>query len=278
MVLRNIITLITAISISLLLFSCQQNTTEKSEEKLVQAQNDSLTQNELYELEMEALADSLDMVYAKYADLLKDKKGGDYRNQLFYRKIHILQTEIDSLKTVINDFNSQEFKKESKPKNPVKVQSQDEIEIRDMILALNRSWVVMHKTKKPKEVLKYFNSQFLASWIMVEEDNSANAAFYTQNDFGNFLRDIIRNKELSYEFGNVKFFEIEVKNHNYFSVAYKCERREYLADVLQHKESVLVTIAGKKVKKTWKIASYAWIGFKYSEINISDTIEDEKTN
>jgi hypothetical protein len=253
-----------AIFASSFLFSCQQTSNKKSEEKIERSSVDSLQQSEAHKLEMKVLADSLDMVYSKYADLLKDKKGGDYRNQIFYRKVHIQQSEIDSLKSVINVLQEKKIENIENPPKVTEVLSQDERELRKMIHSLNSSWVRMHKTKKAKEVLQYFNSNFLASWIMVEKDNSANAAFYTQNDFGNFLRDIIRNKGITYEFGNVKFFEVEIKNHHYFNVAYKCERRAYKDDVLQHKESVLVTIAGKKVKKDWKIASYAWIGFKYS--------------
>jgi len=275
MVLRSIRISIIAIIVSFSLFSCQQDSDKKSKNLLVETSIDTIQQNEEHRLEMKELADSLDMVFAKYADLMKDKKSGDYRNKIFYRKVHIQQSEIDSLKTVINVLQKKNLRNTENSSRVVEVLSQDEREIREMIHSLNNSWVKMHKTRKAKEVLQYFNSNFLASWIMVEKDNSANAAFYTQNDFGNFLRDIIRNKGITYEFGNVKFFEIEIKNHHYFNVAYKCERRAYKDDVLQHKESVLVTIAGKKVKKKWRIASYAWIGFKYSDVSSSENFDNE---
>jgi hypothetical protein len=248
----------------LFLYSCN-NEENSSNNKIQETTNsDSLAQNDSIVLRMKALADSLDLAVANYEDLLKSKSGSDYRNKVFFRKLHLLQQENDSLKTILNEMQEEIPEIVDVPKEKIPSLSQDEKDIRSMIISLNQAWITMHNTKKPKEVLRFFNYQFMVSWIVIEKDNSANAAIYTHNDFGNFLREINHKSEMSFEFGDVSFFDIEVKDHNYFKAAFKCELRVYKGDIMQYKDSVLVTIAGKKIKNKWKIASYSWIGFKYN--------------
>ncbi len=251
------------IFITSMLFSCNQGSNNDDISSKLDNSVDTLAVNDSITKRMKALADSLDLAEANYEDLLKLKKGNDFRNRVFYRKIHLLQQENDSLKTLLNEFQNNIDEHSNPMPQQASTLSQDEKEIQDMIISLNQAWVRMHQTRKPKEVLRFFNTQFIVSWIVIETDNSANAAHYTQNDFGNFLRRIIQKKEYSFEFGDVSFFDIEVKGHKYFKAAFNCELRVYKGDVMQYKDSVLVTIAGKKIKKKWKIASYSWIGFKY---------------
>lgn len=252
----------------LLLYSCNHETNSSEKDAQQSVSPDSLPQNDSIAMRMKALADSLDLAEANYEDLLKSKNGSDYRFKVFYRKLHLLQQENDSLKTILNELEEEISEIDVLSEEQAPPLSQDEKDIRSMIISLNQAWIRMHNTKKPKEVLRFFNHQFMVSWIVIEKDNSANAALYTHNDFGNFLREITHKRELTFEFGDVSFFDIEIKDHKYFKATYKCELRVYKEDVLQYRDSVLVTIAGKKIKDKWKIASYAWIGFKY---NVNET-------
>ena len=203
------------------------------------------------------------MSESKYEDLVKNKQGADYRNEIYLRKLHLLEFENDSLKTQLNVLKQEIQEKHGFSTSPKVNLSQDQKEIQTMILAMNNSWVKMHETRKPKEILKYFLPRFLVSQISVEIDNSANAAMYNPENFRVFLQDINSQHEIALEFGDVDFYDIEVKSERYFNAAFKCKLKVYKKDILIHNNSALVTISGRRVSKKWKIATYSWIGFKY---------------
>jgi len=245
--------------------SCNQEATESDNNSQGAAINDSIASQDSIAMQIKILADSLDLVDSNYEDLIKSKRGTDYRNSLYLRKIHFLESEIDSLKTQISILE-QDLKGLPEPISPDKPKStlsKSQKQIQNMILDMNSSWVRMHKTGKPKEVLKYFMPRFLVSRIAVEIDNTANAAMYKPNDFAKFLQGINSQKDLVLEFVNVEFYDIEVKSDLYFSTSYKCKLKIYKTDKLQYNNSVLVTMTGRKIGKKWKIATYSWVGFKY---------------
>jgi len=248
-----------------MIISCNQETNNPDIDTPPATSNESTATQDSIAMQIKILADSLDLVDSNYEDLIKSKRGTDYRNSLYLRKIHFLESEIDSLKTQISILE-QDLKGLPEPISPDKPKStlsKGQKEIQDMILAMNSSWVRMHKTRKPKEVLKYFLPRFLVSRIAVEIDNTANAAMYEPNDFAKFLQGINSQKDLVLEFVDVKFYDIEVKSDLYFSASYKCRLKIYKADKLQYNNSVLVTMTGRKIGKKWKIATYSWVGFKY---------------
>jgi len=248
-----------------LLNSCNQGANEVKNDSQEEIINDSTEVQDSIEMQMKALADSLDMVGSSYDDLMKSKKGTDYRNSLYLRKIHLLESENDSLKTQLNILRKdlEALANSRSSEEPKSVLNKSQKDVQNMILAMNSSWVRMYQTRKPKEVLKYFLPRFLVSRISVEIDNTANAAMYQPNDFAKFLKDLNNKNDLVLEFADVNFYHIEVKSGTYFNAAYKCKLKIYKGDKLQYDNSVLVTMTGRKLGKKWKIATLSWVGFKY---------------
>ena len=239
------------------LYSC---TNEASQNNPIEKQ--SLNQDSI-NIQLSKFADSLELKISEYQDLLEENAKQDIRMEMMYRKLHILQNENDSLRYEIDQLN-EEKKILNKPTEADEVVISDsEKGIRGLVHDMNASWRTISKTKKPKNILKYFLPKFIVHRIAIETDNEATVAIYTNDDFAEYIREVARHKGHTLEYGDVKFYDIEIKNDVYFKVAYKCELRIYDGDKLESKNSMLITIAGKHIEDQWKIASYSEVSFKY---------------
>ena len=209
---------------------------------------------------LKALADSLDLSEEKYSDLLNEKSKIDKKTELYYRKIHEQQSDIDSLMNLVNGLTVVNEILNDKHEEPALTKS--EVAIQKMVYAMHDSWKQLPETKDENEVLKFFHPQFAVSRISIESDNSARLERYSHEDFKHFIQDeIIKKKGVAYEFGNVDFLDIEIRNEKYFNVAYKCIVRTYQNDRVFETSSLLVNITGKNDGGKWGIASYSWVGF-----------------
>jgi len=246
--------------LSILLFSCGGNDEIKTQEE---KNNESVktvyvSNND----ELVALADSLNLEEEKYSELLDKKHEGDKKTDLYYLKIHDQQSELDSLNSIINGLTVVNQVLNENYKEPAF--SDEENAIQKMVFMMHDSWKSLPKTKNAEEILQYFNPKFMVSRISVEADNTAQASRYTHEDFKSYIKnEVIKKKGLSFEFGNVAFLDIEIKEHAYFNVAYKCILRTYQDHKLLETNSLLVTITGKNIEEKWGIASYSWVAFKY---------------
>lgn len=244
------------------LFSCQ------SDEKPTTTNNETATTETIKTVyvnndeELVALADSLNLEEEKYTELMDEKHEGDKKTELYYLKIHDQQSEIDSLNSIVNGLTVVNQVLNENYEKPAF--TDEENAIHKMVFMMHDSWKSLPKTKNAEEILQYFNPKFMVSRIVIEADNTAQVAKYTHEDFKGYIKnEVIKKKGLSYEFGNVNFLDIEIKEHAYFNVAYKCILRTYQNHKLIETNSLLVTITGKKIDGKWGIASYSWVAFKY---------------
>ena len=221
---RNITQRIVLLSISMALFSCQPGIKERE-------LSDLMTKN---------------------AELVK-------QSMLLQSKIHLQQITIDSLNTIINGQGEQM----AKVGNEVSALSSDEKAIRQMVSNMHVSWKELPEVRDPQQILKYFMPKFMTNQIDIAVDNHGHVAGYTHEDYSLYLEEIISRKRFSVEFGDVNFLDIEVKDGEFFNVAYKCLMRSYKKDELTNTSSVIVTITGRKIEGSWKIANYLVVAFSY---------------
>jgi len=176
-------------------------------------------------------------------------------------EIHLQQTDIDSLMTVINGLE-QQLKRSN---NSTMELSADERALRQLVSDMHISWKELVNTKDPQLILDYFLPRFMANQIDIDTQNKGHVAAYTELDYNNFLDEITSRRRYSVEFGDVTFLDVTVKDREFFNVAYKCRMREYKDDVLAETSEVMVTITGRKITDSWKIANFSVVSFEYAE-------------
>lgn len=176
-------------------------------------------------------------------------------------EIHLQQTRTDSLQTIINDLDDQVAKMSDQAPG----HSEDEKSIRQMVNHMHVSWKELVSTKDPQQILDYFMPIFTAMQIDIDAENRAHMAAYTDLDYPKHLEEIISREDFSVEFGDVSFLDVSIKNREFFNVAYKCQMRQYQKDVLSETTTVMVTITGRRITNSWKIANYSLVTFDYAE-------------
>ena len=70
----------------------------------------------------------------------------------------------------------------------------------------------------------------MTNQIDIDVENQGHVAGYTHEDYKLYLEEIASRKRFSVEFGDVSFLDIEVKDREFFNVAYKCLLRTYNKD------------------------------------------------
>ena len=184
------------------------------------------------------------------------------QSMLLKSEIHLQQISIDSLSTYINRLEEQM----AKAVNKVPVLSADEQAIRQMVASMHVSWKELPELKDPQQILNYFLPQFMTNQIDIDVENQGHVAGYTHEDYNLYLEEIASRKRFSIEFGDVSFLDIEVKDREFFNVAYKCLLRTYNKDELEDSSSVIVTITGRRTEGEWKIANYSVVTFSYKDM------------
>ena len=253
---------IAILSLVVALTACQNeqkeasiNTEESAPTEVIIINNDD---------ELIALADSLNLEEEKYADLLEAKTKEDKKVSLYYRKIHLQQSELDSLNSIINGLTVVNQVLNEKYEKPAL--SYGEKAIQKIVFDMHLAWKNLPKTKDANDILQYFQPKYVVNRVAIETDNSTNIKNYTQADFEKFIKnEVIKKEGLSFEFGNVEFLDIQIKGNKFFNVAYKCILRTYINDKLQDTNSLLVTATGENNDGKWGLASYSWVSFKYKK-------------
>ncbi len=194
---------------------------------------------------------------------LKTKNAELVRQSMLQQsKIHLQQTSIDSLKTVINSLEQQMAGSGHK----VLSQGSDQQAIRQMVANMHVSWKELPERKDPQQILNYFLPNFMTNQINIDVDNKGHVASYTHEDYIQYLEEIVSRKKFSVEFGDVTYLDIEVKDREFFNVAYKCLLRSYKKDELTNTSSILVTVTGRKTDGEWKIANFSMVAFSYKDM------------
>jgi hypothetical protein len=195
-------------------------------------------------------------------DELKTKNAELVRQSMSLQsEIHLQQTAIDSLNTVINELEQ----KLASGSTHTRELSADEKELRQLVHNMHTSWKDLVTSRDPQVILDYFLPRFMANQIDIDSQNKGHVAAYTELDYKNFLDEITSRRRYSVEFGDVDFLDVTVKDGEFFNVAYKCRMREYKKDVLAETSTVMVTMTGRKLPDTWKIANFSVVSFEYSE-------------
>jgi len=142
--------------------------------------------------------------------------------------------------------------------------SNEEKEIREMIESMNNSWQKLFETKDENEILQYFAPAYLINQVSIYHDDSGNIQSYTHEEFPKYLKNIIKRKGYKYEFSNVRFLDIEIKNNTYFNTVYKCQLVEISDKNKKITSSIIITVTGKRMENRWKIGNYSWVNFEYN--------------
>lgn len=152
-----------------------------------------------------------------------------------------------------------------KPSNPIVKKAtipEDEKEIRAYIKNVNQSWEKLFVTKDKNEIMQYFAPAFIANEVSIYSDNSGNIKDYTNEDFPKFIKSITKRKGYKYEFANVRFLDIEIKNDIYFNVVYKSKLVETTNENKTNTSSVIINVTCKKINAKWKIGYFSWVEFE----------------
>ncbi len=181
------------------------------------------------------------------------------QSMLLQSQIHLQQITVDSLHTEINHLEAGVANKNNKASK----RSKDELALRQMVANMHVSWKELPEDKDPQQILKYFMPNFMTNMIGIDVDNQGHVAVYTHEDYIIYLEEIASRKRFGVEFGDVSFLDIEVKNREFFNIAYKCLLRSYNKDKLTNTSSVIVNITGRKMEGEWKIANYSVVSFSY---------------
>ena len=213
------------------------------------------------ETEMINLADSLELKEAQYSDLIDSINTLQTRSDLFFRKIHIQDREIDALSSQLKLVAKENKRLVGKTKKPPL--SKEEKGVQNMVFKMHKAWVELAETKNTKVLMNYFNPHFLVSRITINADDTAGVSQFSHDDFEEYLqRSIVEEEGLSVEFDAVDFLDIKIRKNSYFNVAYTCDMGTYKNDRLQETSAILVTITGKNIDGRWGISSYSWVSFK----------------
>ena len=110
--------------------------------------------------------------------------------------------------------------------------------------------------------MQYFASAFIANEVSIYSDNSGNIKDYTNEDFPKFIKSITKRKGYKYEFANVRFLDIEIKNDVYLNVVYKSKLVETTNENKTNTSSVIINVTCKKINAKWKIGYFSWVEFE----------------
>ena len=134
--------------------------------------------------------------------------------------------------------------------------------IQQMVYAMHKSWTDLPGSKDPNLILRHFMPRFITEAIAIKEDNTAEARSYTHEAFGSYLKDITKDKKLSYGFHNTDFLDIQTKG-DYFNAVYTADIDVKSEGTLIRKLHAIVTMTGKRDGSEWKAAHYSWVEFQY---------------
>lgn len=175
-------------------------------------------------------------------------------------EIHQQHIRIDSLKSVINHLEQQLL--QAGPKT--RVLSREEKEIRQMVHQMHKSWIDLVNNKNPQEILQYFFPSYIVNQVDINTNSQGRVVAYSEQSYPDFLEEIINRKDFSVSFGDVSFLDAEVKDGEFFNIAYKCHMKQYRKGLLRESSKVMVTITGRKITDSWKIGSYSVVTFEMS--------------
>ncbi|WP_289053487.1 hypothetical protein [Carboxylicivirga marina] len=145
----------------------------------------------------------------------------------------------------------------------LKLAPTDEMEIKELVHKLHKSWQKFAINTEEEEILQYFTPMFVVSQVAVYTEDKGKIMAYTNKEFRKFLKSFKKAEKISIEFSDIDFLDIEVKNHKYFNTVYKCilSQKDHNGEL--HTSSAIITITGRRISDEWKIGNYSWVNFEY---------------
>jgi hypothetical protein len=169
----------------------------------------------------------------------------------------------DSLQTVVNKLHSEVQGIKGQPANLNKASKADEQAIESLVDGLHKGWSSMFKTDNANDVLKYFLPEYTTSAVRIDVENIPSVRRKNDQNFEQFLNQLIAVEGVSLTFGETKFLYTEVKGDAYVT-SYRTTIRLYEHNKLLHTGSIITQLAGERVDGEWKVGSYHWVNFNYS--------------
>jgi cell division protein FtsB len=181
----------------------------------------------------------------------------DYENQLL--KTKKLTREVDSLKTVIYDLQSQVEKLSATTKS--EALSPEEKAVHQLVMNIHRGWEKMFETKDTNELLKYFLPKYTTNALRINTENIPSVQRSNDANFEDHLRNLIDAGNVSVSFGETKFLYTEIKG-NIFVTSYRTKLRVYQDNKEVYTSSLITLLAGAN-KDGWKVGNYSWVNLNY---------------
>ena len=204
------------------------------------------------------LQDSVLLLNKRYSQL-NSKLSSNLINQSKLEKDNKkLELIVDSLSTQIVDLNSS-LKENKKQKKSELIDP----EIEKLIIDITKAWDNLPNNGDTKSIIKYFSPRYRCNRISIDHDNTAQISWHDENDFGDYMKAIIKKKKWTYNSYDIVVLDTEVKGNTYFNSSYKYSLNTYDGDKLIDKSNFQVTITGKRIKGKLKIVSYSWVRFSY---------------
>ncbi len=181
----------------------------------------------------------------------------NYENQLL--KTKKLNREVDSLKTVVYDLQSQVEKLSATTKS--EALSPEEKAVHQLVLNIHRGWEKMFETKDTNELLKYFLPKYTTNALRVNTENIPTVQRSNDTNFEDHLKNLIAAGNISITFGQTQFLYTEVRD-NIFVTSYRTKFRVYQDNKEVYTSSLVTLLAGAN-KDGWKVGNYSWVNLNY---------------
>ncbi len=169
-------------------------------------------------------------------------------------------TRADSLQTIVHDME-QQLAELSGNTIDFAASTAEEEAVETLVMSLHRGWTSMFKSKNTDDLLKYFLPKYTASAVRIDTENVPRVRRKNDQNFEQWLDELLAANDISLSFGETKFLYTEVKG-NVFVTSYRTTLRVYEKNQERHTSSILVQVAGQ-AGDAWKVGQYNWVSFNY---------------
>ena len=167
----------------------------------------------------------------------------------------------DSLQTLVHDM-AQELQEALGEKPVYNATEADEEAIETLVNSLHQGWAKMFETDDTKDLLKHFLPNYTASAIRIDTEDVPSVRRKNDNNFEEFLNQLVAANHISLSFGETQFLYTEVKG-DVFVTSYRSRLRVYEHNEQRHTSSLVTQLAGERVQGEWKVGNYHWVAFNY---------------
>ena len=198
--------------------------------------------------------EQLDVLQAEISQL-----STTYQEQLVETRQEV--TRADSLQTLVHHMQ-QEIAGLKGEAPAYKATTADEKAIESLVNNLHQGWSSMFKSKNSNDVLQYFLPEYTASAVRIDTDNVPRVRRKNDQNFEQWLNELIGANDVSLSFGETKFLYTEVKG-DVFVTSYRTTLRVYEANKERYTSSLVVQLSGERKEDGWKAGQYNWVSFNY---------------